>query len=266
MIIIKTNEEVELIRRSSLLVSKTLAELASHIKVGSNALKIDRVAEEFIRDNGGTPAFKGYRGFPNTLCVSKNEAVVHGIPDAKEFKEGDIVSVDCGVLLDGFYGDSAYTFCLVKVDDRVTELVKTTLESLYLGIEKACVGNRVGDISHAIQDHCESKHPFSCVRELVGHGVGRSLHEEPEVPNYGRKGNGPKLLENMVIAIEPMVNLGKRGVVTASDEWTIITRDRLPSVHFEHTVAIKPEKADILTTFDDIEKAIKKNSEIVQIQ
>jgi len=265
MVIIKSDEEVELIRRSSLLVSRTLAEVASQIKMGSNGLKIDRIAETFIRDHGATPAFKGYRGFPNTLCISRNEAVVHGIPDAKDYVEGDIVSVDCGVLLDGFYGDSAYTFILGKADEKIIQLARVTKQSLMLGIHKAVAGNRVGDISHAIQDYCEVQHRFSCVRELVGHGVGRNLHEEPEVPNFGKRGNGPKLLENMVIAIEPMVNLGKRGVVTAADQWTILTRDRQPSVHFEHTIAIKMGAADVLTSFEGIEEEVKKNPEIVQI-
>lgn len=265
MINLKTDEEVELIRQSSLLVSKTLAEVAKNLTLGTNGLKLDRIAEEFIRDNGGVPAFKGYKGFPSTLCISKNDAVVHGVPDAKDYILGDIVSVDTGAILNGYYGDSAYTFCMGSVNENIRKLVSVTKKSLMLGIAKAIVGNRVGDISQAIQYFCEKENPYSCVRELVGHGIGKNLHEEPEVPNYGRKGTGPKLLKNMVIAIEPMINFGKRSVYTASDNWTILTRDRLPSVHFEHTISVNESFPIILTTFDLIEEEIKTNGDIVYI-
>jgi len=265
MINLKTDEEVELIRQSSLLVSKTLAEVAKNLILGTNGLKLDRIAEEFIRDNGGVPAFKGYKGFPNTLCISKNDAVVHGIPDAKDYISGDIVSVDTGVLLNGYYGDSAYTFCLGEVNDNIKKLVSVTKKSLMLGLSKAIVGNRVGDIGHAIQHFCEKENPYSCVRELVGHGIGKNLHEAPEVPNYGNKGTGPKLQKNMVIAIEPMINFGKRAVYTASDNWTILTKDRTPSVHFEHTVSVNENNPIILTSFEGIEEEIKTNKDVVYI-
>jgi len=265
MILIKTDEEVELMRQSSLLVSNTLAEIAKNIAIGTNGLKLDRIAEEYIRDHGGVPAFKGYKGFPNTLCISKNDAVVHGIPDAKDYIPGDIVSVDTGAVLNGYYGDSAYTFCLGMVNENVRKLVSVTKRSLTLGIEAAIDGNRVGDISHAIQYFCEKENSFSCVRELVGHGIGKNLHEAPEVPNYGNKGTGPKLLKNMVIAIEPMVNLGKRSVYTGKDDWTILTKDRMPSVHFEHTVSVDERYPKVLTSFERIEEEIKTNKDIVYI-
>lgn len=264
MIHIRKEEEIEAIRKSSLLVSKTLAVVASVIKTGMTGLELDTIAETCIRDHGASPAFKGYRGFPNSLCISVNEAVVHGIPSKTIFKEGDLVSVDCGVLLNGYYGDSAFTFVLGKTDSKVAQLCKTTRESLMLGIQQAIANNRVGDISYAIQHHCEEVNPFSCVRELVGHGLGTQLHEEPEIPNYGRRGNGPKLPENCVIAIEPMVNMGKRGVVTAPDEWTIITKDRLVSAHYEHTVCVRIGKAEVLSSFDEIDAEVKNNPEIVQ--
>jgi len=252
----KTKEEIELLRISSLLVGKTLAEVAKVIKPGITTLSLDKIAEEFIRDNDAIPGFLGLYDFPNTLCMSVNSHVVHGIPSKYELKDGDIVSIDCGVLKNEFYGDSAYTFEIGEVADDVLNLLKITKESLYKGIEKATVGNRLGDISFAVQNYCE-KNGFSIVRELVGHGVGKSLHESPEVPNYGRKGTGLKLQEGLVIAIEPMVNMGKKAIVQEKDGWTIRTADKLASAHFEHTITIGKEKADILSTFDYIEEVLK---------
>ena len=257
MVYLKTDEEIELLRESSLLVGKTLAEVAKRIGPGVHTLDLDKVAEEFIRDNGATPGFKDYNGFPNTLCVSKNEAVVHGIPDKKPLQEGDIVSVDCGTLMNGFYGDSAYTFQIGEVAEETKKLLEVTKESLMLGIEKAIVGMRVGDIGFAVQQ-CAESNGYGVVRELVGHGVGKNLHESPEVPNYGRKGRGMKLIDGLVIAIEPMINLGVKEVMQAKDGWTIVTKDGKPSAHFEHTVAVRKGKADILSTFDYIEEALNK--------
>ena len=255
--ILKTDEEIELLRLSNMLVGKTHGELAKVIEPGLTTLKLDKLAEEFIRDNGGVPGFLGYSGFPNTLCVSINDAVVHGIPSAYELKEGDVVSVDCGVLMNGFYGDSAYTFTVGEVDKKTLALLKATKEALYLGIEKAVSGNRVGDISFAVQNHVE-KLGYSVVREMVGHGVGRNLHEKPEVPNYGKRGRGAKLQDGLVIAIEPMINLGKKEIVQDNDGWTIRTLDGLPSAHYEHTLAIRKGKADILSSFDFVEEVLNK--------
>jgi methionyl aminopeptidase len=252
----KTKEEIELIRISSLLVGKALAEVAKIIKPGITTLSLDKVAEEFILDNQALPAFKGYSGFPNTLCISVNSQVVHGIPGKYELKDGDIVSVDCGVLKNKYFGDSAYTFGVGEVKSEVLNLLKITKESLYKAIEKAVVGNRLGDVSEAVQSHAENN-GFSIVRELVGHGIGQNLHEAPEVPNYGKRGSGLKLQEGLIIAIEPMVNLGKKAVVQEKDGWTIRAADNLPSAHFEHTVAIGKDKADILSTFEYIEEALK---------
>ncbi|CAN5514463.1 type I methionyl aminopeptidase [soil metagenome] len=259
MLYYKTQDEIELIRESSLLVSKTLAVLAKEIKPGITTLALDRIAEEFIRDNNGLPAFLNYKGFPNSLCISVNSQVVHGIPDKKELKEGDICSVDCGVLKNGFYGDSAYTFCIGEVDEKTVRLLRVTKESLYKGIEAAVAGARLGDVCFAIQHHAESN-GYSVVRELVGHGVGRHLHEKPEVPNFGRRGSGIVLKEGLVIAIEPMINMGVKNVVHERDGWTIRTADNLPSAHFEHTVAIRKDHADILSSFEIIEEAITENS------
>lgn len=256
MLYYKTNEEIELLRESSLLVAKTLAEVAKIIKPGISTLAIDKLAEEFIRDNYASPAFKGYNGFPNSLCISVNAQVVHGIPGKYELKEGDIISVDCGVLKNKYYGDSAYTFTVGEVKEETLQLLKVTKECLYKGIEMAVAGKRVGDIGDAIQSHAE-KHGYSVVRELVGHGVGKKLHESPEVPNYGKRGTGHKLQSGLVIAIEPMINLGKKEVKQGNDGWTITTADNLPSAHFEHTVAVGKEKADILSTFQYIEDVIK---------
>ena len=255
MIFIKTEEEVELIRKSSLLVAKAHAEVAKMIQPGVTTLQLDKRAEEFIRDNGGTPAFKGYNGFPNTLCVSPNEQVVHGIPNDKPLEDGTILSVDCGVLMNGFYGDSAYTYSIGEIDEETKMLLQITKESLYKGIEQAIEGKRVGDVSYAIQLHAEMNN-YGVVRELVGHGVGESLHESPEVPNYGKRGNGPKLQDGMVIAIEPMINMGDRKIKQHADGWTITTLDNKPSAHFEHTIAIRKGKADILSSFEYIEEVL----------
>jgi len=257
MIFYKTKEEIELIRESSLLVGKALAEVAKVIAPGIQTKALDKIAEEFICDHHGVPAFKGYNGFPATLCISINEQVVHGIPGNNEIADGDIVSVDCGVLMNEFYGDSAYTFAVGDVKPDVLQLLKVTKESLNKGIEMAVAGKRLGDIGSEIQNHCE-QFGYSVVRDLVGHGVGRKLHEKPEVMNYGKRGTGLKLLENLVIAIEPMVNLGVKEIFQEKDGWTIRTADRLPSAHFEHTIAVGKEKADVLSTFDYVEQ-IEKN-------
>ncbi|GAB4134194.1 MAG: type I methionyl aminopeptidase [Bacteroidia bacterium] len=256
MIHYKTQEEIELIRQSSLLVGKTLAAVARVIKPGVTTAEIDKIAETFILDHGGKPAFKGYRGFKGTLCVSVNSQVVHGIPGNYILQDGDICSVDCGVLMNGYYGDSAFTFPIGNVAAEVLQLLKVTRESLYQGIAKALPGGRLGDISEAIQTHAESN-GYSVVRELVGHGIGKHLHEAPEVPNYGRKGSGPKLAPGLVIAIEPMINMGKRNIRQERDGWTISTTDGKPSAHYEHTIAITPEGADILSSFDEIEQVLK---------
>jgi len=254
MIHIRTAEEIELIRESNLLVSKTLAEVAKWIKAGMTTRKIDKIAEEFIYDNNGRPAFLGYQGYPNTLCTSVNFQVVHGIPSSYELKDGDIVSIDCGVLKNGYFGDSAYTFPVGTIDSEKQRLLKITKESLLRGIEVAIEGNRVGDIGWTIQQYCE-ENGYSVVRELVGHGLGEKLHEAPEVPNYGRRNKGSLLKAGMVICIEPMINMGRKEIVQESDGWTIRTADKKPSAHFEHAIAIQKDKADILSTFAFIEKA-----------
>lgn len=256
MVTFKTDEEVELLRQSNLLVSATHAAIVSLMKPGVATREIDRIAEEFIRDNGGTPGFKGYQGFPNALCISVNDQVVHGIPSDKVLRDGDIVSVDCGVYKNGFHGDSAYTFAVGEISPEIEKLLRVTKESLLLGIEKAIVGSRLGDIGYAVQSHAES-HGFSVVREMVGHGIGRNLHESPEVPNFGRKGNGMKLKNGLVLAIEPMINAGKRFIVQNDDGWTVCTSDGSVSAHFEHSVVIRPGKADILSDFTLIEKELK---------
>ena len=255
----KTKEEIELIRESSLLVGKALAEVAKVIKPGVTTLSLDKVAFEFINDNNAVPAFLNYNGFPNSLCISVNEAVVHGIPGKYELRDGDIVSVDCGVVKNKFFGDSAYTFAIGEVKAEVLKLMEVTKECLYKAIEMAVVGKRLGDIGEAVQSLAEAN-GYGVVRELVGHGIGQDLHESPEVPNYGKKGNGMKLQEGLVIAIEPMINLRTRKVKTESDEWTIITADRLPSAHYEHTVAVGKVKADILSSFEYIEAVLNKKS------
>lgn len=265
MIYYKTSEEIELIRTSCLLVSKTLEHVASIIRPGITGKKIDKEAEQLIRDHHAVPGFKGYNGFPASLCISPNEGIVHGIPNDKEFVDGDVVSVDCGALLNGYYGDSAFTFPLGEITDEVEELLGATKHSLYLGIEQAIVGNRIGDIGFAIQHYIEKIKGYSIVRELVGHGLGKNLHEAPEVPNYGMRGKGQKLKEGLVIAIEPMVNMGGREIRQSEDGWTIVTKDHLPSAHFEHTIAIRDGVADILSDHSFIEEAIKNNPNIHNI-
>ena len=260
MIFYKTGEEIERIRKSSLLVGKTLAEVAKKIKPGVSTLELDKLAEEFIRDHGAEPGFLGYGGFPNSLCTSVNEAVVHGIPNDKPLENGDIVSIDCGVLLDEFYGDSAYTFEVGEVSAKVKKLLDVTKVCLDLAIQQTVYGNRIGDIGFAVQHHAE-KNGYGVVRELVGHGLGRGLHEKPEVPNYGRKGKGHKLKSGIVLAIEPMINLGRKEVTQLADGWTIVTKDKLPSAHFEHDVAIMTNgKTEVLSSFEEIEKVIKEKS------
>lgn len=260
--IIKTEAEIEIMRESCLLVSKTLAEVGKHIKPGISTYQLDAIAEEFILDNGAIPVFKGYKphkdvsAFPYTLCTSVNEEVVHGLPSKhKILQEGDIISVDCGVLKNGFVGDSAYTFPVGVISPKKKRLLEATKQSLYKGIQRAVTGNFVGDISNAVQMYVESL-GYKVVKEMVGHGVGRDLHEAPDVPNYGKRRTGELLRERMVIAIEPMINMGKAAIKTASDEWTIYASDRLPSAHFEHTVVVRTGKAEILTTFEFIEASV----------
>ena len=261
-IILKSFEEIELMRESAQLVSKTLGLLAKEIKPGITTLYLDKIAEEFIRDNDAEPGFLGMYDFPNTLCVSPNYEVVHGIPNKKPLQDGDIISIDCGVLKNGFYGDHAYTFKIGEVTNEIQKLLDTALESLYLGIREFKEGNRVGDISYAIQKHNESN-GYGVVRELVGHGLGKDLHESPEIPNFGKKGNGKKFVNGMVIAIEPMINMGTEKVNFLSDGWTVETADKLPSVHFEHDVAMIDGKPLLLSTFDFIYDSlgIKSNEE-----
>lgn len=255
MALIKTEIEIEKIRTSSLLVGKTIAEVARHIKPGVTTLALDKIAEEFIRDHKAKPAFKGYHGFPATLCISVNEVVVHGIPGKRELKEGDLVSIDCGTIIDGYFGDSAFSFGLVPMAVELELLMKRTHDSLLKGIAIIAAGKRVGDIGYEVQTYVES-FGYTVVRDLVGHGLGSSLHEKPEVPNYGRKGNGSKLETGMVICIEPMINLGTRQVTQENDGWTIRTMDRKPSAHFEHAVVIRNNGTDILSSFSEIEQVI----------
>jgi len=260
MVYLKTDEEIELMREANQLVGKTQGELARHIAPGVSTLQLDKIAEEFIRDHGATPAFLGYGGFPNSICASVNDVVVHGIPSAKQIlKEGDVISVDIGTTLNGFTGDSAYTFCVGEVSPEVKELLKTTKESLFVGIKEAVEGARIGDIGHAIQAYCEAR-GYSVVRELVGHGIGRKMHEEPEVPNYGRRGYGPLLRNGMCICIEPMINLGRRNVVIEKDGWTVRTRDNKCSAHFEHCIAIRPDGPQILSSFKFLEEVLGDNA------
>jgi methionyl aminopeptidase len=254
-IIFKTKEEIELMRMSAQLVSKTLGLVAEHIEPGISSLQLDKLAEEFIRDNGGTPGFLGLYDFPNTLCMSPNAQVVHGIPNDTPLVNGDILSVDCGVLMNGFYGDHAYTFKVGDVSPEVEQLLEVTEQSLILGIEQCKAGNRVGDIGHAIQRYTES-FGYGVVKELVGHGLGRTMHEEPQVPNYGKRGKGKLLKNGMVLAIEPMINMGTAKIHQLDDGWTILTRDRLPSAHFEHDVAIVDGQPEVLSTFEYIYKAL----------
>jgi len=252
MIHLKTYKEIDLMRESSMLVARTHAELAKLVKPGVTSLYLDKIAEEFIRDNGGVPAFKGYNNFPNTLCISNDNEVVHGLPTKKELLEGAIVSIDCGVLMNDFYGDSAYTYAVGDISSKKHKLLKITKEALNKGVQAAICGNSIGDIGYAIQNHAES-FGYSVVRELVGHGIGKGLHEAPEVPNYGKKGSGKLLEPGMVIAIEPMINMGLADVRQENDGWTIVTKDGLPSAHFEYTVAIKEDETEVLSPFSFIE-------------
>ena len=262
MIYYKTQAEIELIRESALLVGKAIAEVAKHIRPGLSTLELNRIAEEFIFDHAATPSFKEYRGYPFTACISVNDAVVHGFPSQDLLKEGDIISFDVGVFKNGYHGDSAYTFAIGEVEGEVLKLMRVTKEALYKGIEKAVAGNRVGDISFAIQEYTEKKNGYGVVRELVGHGLGRSLHEDPQVPNYGKRGSGPKMQEGMVIAVEPMINLGTKEVYYEEDGWTVRTKDNKPSAHYEHTICVRKGKADILSSFEEIELAEQGNPEL----
>ncbi len=256
MIQYKTEEEVAIIKESAEILGRAHGEVAKHVKEGVKTSFLDKIAEEYIRDHDGIPSFKGYNGFPSSLCISVNEVVVHGFPGEYVLKDGDIISIDCGVFHQGFHSDCAYTYPVGEVSPPVLALLNATKESLYLGIEKAVFNNRIGDIGYAIQKFVEAK-GYTVVRELVGHGLGRNLHEAPEVPNYGKRGSGPLLKEGMVIAIEPMVNLGTRNVVQERDGWTIRTADRKPSAHFEHTVAIFHDRTEVLTTHQYIEEQVK---------
>ena len=256
MIQYKTSEEVQLIKDSADILGRAHGEVAKYVKEGVKTSFLDQIAEEFIRDHQAVPSFKGYNGFPSSLCISVNEVVVHGFPSDYELKDGDIISVDCGVFHQGFHSDSAYTYPIGEVPPSVIALLKATRDSLYLGIEQAVAGNRIGDIGFAIQKFVEAK-GYTVVRELVGHGLGRKLHEAPEVPNYGKRGSGALLKAGMVIAIEPMINLGTRNIVQERDGWTIRTADRKPSAHYEHTVAILENKTEVVTTHKYIEENFK---------
>ena len=262
MIFYKTEFEIELMRESCRLVGKVIAEVAKFLRAGVTTMEADQVAERYIRDNNALPTFLHYRGYPYASCISVNDAVVHGFPTNDILKEGDIVSVDLGVFKNGFHGDSAYTFAIGNPGETVLKLMKTTKESLYKGIEKAQQGNRVGDIAYAIQDYTERVYGYGVVRELVGHGLGRNLHEDPQVPNFGKRGNGPKLKEGMVLAIEPMINLGTKEVYYDEDGWTVRTKDHKPSAHYEHNVCIRKGKADILSSFGEIDAPEKANSNL----
>jgi methionyl aminopeptidase len=257
-IFLKTEDEIDLMRKANQIVGSTLAELGKHIKPGVTTLQLDKIAEEFIRDHGAIPTFKNFPNpyggpFPASICTSVNDVVVHGIPSEDTvLKDGDIISIDCGTLLDGYNGDSAYTFCVGEVKPEVKQLLKVTRDSLYLGIEQAVAGNHVGDIGSAIQDYCEG-FGYGVVRELTGHGIGREMHEAPQIPNYGSRGNGVMLKAGMCIAIEPMITMGDRKIWMLPDKWSIVTRDNRPAAHFEHTIAIRRGKAEILSTFEGIE-------------
>ena len=264
MIFLKTDDEIELLRKSNLLVGQTLAEIAKAVRPGVTTGELDKIADEFIRDHGAIPTFKGFPNpygspFPASICTSVNEQVVHGIPGDLVLKDGDIVSVDCGTYMNGFCGDSAYTFCVGEVTDDVRQLLKTTKEALYIGIENAVHGKRIGDIGYAIQEYCEAR-SYGVVREFVGHGIGKDMHEDPQVPNYGRRGYGPMLKRGLCIAIEPMITLGDRHVVMEGDRWSVRTKDRKCAAHFEHTIAVTTGKADILSSFDFIEEVLGDNA------
>jgi len=255
MMIYKTEAEIALMKQAATLVSKTLTEVAKMLQPGVTTMQIDSMCERFVREHNAVPSFKNYKGYPFSICASVNEVVVHGFPNNEPLKNGDVVSIDMGVILNGWHGDHAYTFIIGDVNKEILDLVRITKESLYKGIEKAIVNNRTGDIAFAIQEHTERKHGYGVVRELVGHGLGRSLHEDPQVPNYGKRGSGPKLKENLVLAIEPMINLGVKEVYTDDDGWTVKTMDGKPSVHFEHDVCVKRNKALILSDYSIIEAA-----------
>lgn len=265
MIYYKTDEEIELIRQSCLLVSKTLALAGELIKPGVKGIDVDREAEAFIRDHGAIPGFKGLYDFPNTLTISKNSAVVHGVPSEEVFEDGDVVSVDCGVYWNDFYGDAAYTFAVGDVGEDIMKLLRATNISLLMAIDNAIVGKRLGDVGHAVQ-HYISRNGYSIVRDLVGHGLGKKLHEEPQVPNYGKRGRGIKLKENLVIAIEPMINMGRKEVYAGADGHTIYTKDGKPSAHYEHTIAVKKGQADILSDHSIIEEAVRKNPNLKEVE
>ncbi|MBK7099611.1 MAG: type I methionyl aminopeptidase [Sphingobacteriales bacterium] len=266
MIYIKNEEQIELMRKSALLVSHTLAEVAKILKPGMTTLYVDNVIDGFIKDHQGIPSFKGYgpvtNPYPFASCISVNDVVVHGFPNKKELKEGDIISIDIGIILNKWHGDHAYTFAIGEPSKEVQQLIKITKESLYKGIEKALENNRIGDIAYAIQEHTEKKHGYGVVRELVGHGLGKNLHEDPQVPNYGKRGSGTKLKTGMVLAIEPMINLGTKDVFTEMDGWTVKTKDGKVSVHFEHDVCVKKGKADVLSDYSIIEEAEINNPEL----
>jgi methionyl aminopeptidase len=263
MIHCKSKQEIEVMRESCLLVGKAHAMIASELRSGMTTMYINDQVETFIRDYGAVPSFKNYHGFPYATCISMNEAVVHGFPSKHELRDGDVISLDIGVLKNGFHGDSAYTYALGDVSDEIKMLLKVTKASLYLGIDQARAGNRIGDIGHAIQEYTEKKHGYGVVREMVGHGLGKDLHEDPQVPNYGKKGNGAKLKEGMVLAIEPMINMGKKEIVHWNDGWTVTTKDKKISAHFEHDVHITASEPDILSSFEEIEKAEQKNVNLV---
>ncbi|MEQ1675376.1 MAG: type I methionyl aminopeptidase [Chitinophagaceae bacterium] len=266
MIILKTNEQVEMMRQSALLVSKTLTEVAGTLKPGITTLSIDEMIGEFVRDHNAIPSFLNYNGYPFNSCISVNDVVVHGFPGKYEMKEGDIVSIDIGVILNNWHGDHAYTFAIGDPGSEVMKLIRVTKESLYKGIEKAITGNRTGDIAFAVQEHTEKKHGYGVVRELVGHGLGKNLHEDPQVPNYGKRGSGVKLKEGLVLAIEPMINMGRKEVYTEADGWTVRTKDGKPSVHFEHDVCVRKDKADILSDYSTIEKAEMANTNLFTLK
>lgn len=264
MIYLKTDEEVELLRKANLLVGKTLAELAKVIEPGVTTKQLDKIAHTYICDNGATPTFLGFPNpyggpFPSSICTSVNHQVVHGIPNDIPLQEGDIVSIDCGTKLNGFCGDSCYTFCVGDVSEEIKNLLKTTKEALYKGIEQAVVGRRLGDVSYAIQTHCEN-HGYGVVREFVGHGIGKDMHEDPQVPNFGKRGNGPLLKNGLCIAIEPMITMGVREIYMQEDRWGIVTRDKKPAAHFEHSVCVRKGCADILSSFEEIEKVLRDKS------
>ncbi len=262
MMICKSTEQIEMMRQSALLVSKTLSEIAILLRPGLTTLSIDKIIGEIIKDHNAIPSFLNYKGYPFNSCISVNDVVVHGFPNKEELKEGDIVSIDIGVILNGWHGDHAYTFAIGDPGPQVLKLIRVTKEALYKGIEKAVAGNRVGDIAFAIQEHTEKKNGYGVVRELVGHGLGESLHEDPQVPNYGKRGSGPQLKQGLVLAIEPMINLGRKEVYTEKDGWTVRTKDGKPSVHFEHDVCIRKHKADILSDYTNIEKAETENANL----